>query len=173
MRLCLVECKIFSGENIFGKGKYFQVFGCVVKMLQKTHFYHVSHIFLGSKQILLQKSKQKKSKSQDQSGRDRFVGSSVRMRDGLIGSWVRGTISPVDEVGRSIRGVISLSRGGDVDSDQFVGSWHDLTVAWRGRGQRSDQRDLELDDTISNSLCLRVCESFLSLSLSLFACLRK
>ena len=30
-RLCLVECKIFSGENIFGKGKYFQVFGCIPK----------------------------------------------------------------------------------------------------------------------------------------------
>ena len=35
--LCLVECKIFfeckifSGENIFGKGKYFQVFGCIPK----------------------------------------------------------------------------------------------------------------------------------------------
>ena len=37
IRLCLVECKIFSkckifsGENIFGKGKYFQVFGCIPK----------------------------------------------------------------------------------------------------------------------------------------------
>ena len=83
-------------------------------MLEKTHLYHVSHVFLGSKQILLQiieaynqhkkqKSKQKKSKSQDQSWRDRFVGSSVRMRDGSIGSWVRGAISS--------------SRGGDEDGD--------------------------------------------------------
>ena len=35
LRLRLVECKIFSkckifsSENIFGKGKYFQVFGCI------------------------------------------------------------------------------------------------------------------------------------------------
>ena len=27
----------------------------------------------------------------------------VRMRDGSIGSWVHGAISPVDEVGRSVR----------------------------------------------------------------------
>ena len=25
------ECKIFSNENIFRKGKYFQVFGCIPK----------------------------------------------------------------------------------------------------------------------------------------------
>ena len=37
LRLCLVEykiffeCKIFSSENIFRKGKYFQVFGCISK----------------------------------------------------------------------------------------------------------------------------------------------
>ena len=113
-------------------------------MFWKTHFYHVSHIFLGSKQILLQiieaykqhkkqKSKQKKLKSQDQSWRDQFVGSSVRMRDGLISSWVRDAISP--------------SRGGDEDGD--------LT----GAISNSTARSL--------SLCLRVCEFFLSLFLSL------
>ena len=31
IRLRLVECKIFSGENIFEKGKYFQVFGYIPK----------------------------------------------------------------------------------------------------------------------------------------------
>ena len=36
-RQCLVECKIFSeckiflSEYIFGKGKYFQMFGCIPK----------------------------------------------------------------------------------------------------------------------------------------------
>ena len=25
------ECKMNAGENIFGKGKYFQVFGCIPK----------------------------------------------------------------------------------------------------------------------------------------------
>ena len=43
-RLCLVECKIFceckifSGENIFGKGKFFQVFGCIPKNALKNIF---------------------------------------------------------------------------------------------------------------------------------------
>ena len=42
--LCLVECKIFSeceifsGENIFGKGKYFQVFGCVAENALENPF---------------------------------------------------------------------------------------------------------------------------------------
>ena len=36
LRLCLATCKIFSKckifslENGFGKGKYFQVFGCII-----------------------------------------------------------------------------------------------------------------------------------------------
>ena len=57
------------------------------------------------------------------------MGSLVRMRDGSIGSWVCGAISPVEEVGRSVRGAISPLRGGDEDGDRFVGSWRDLTVA--------------------------------------------
>ena len=32
------ECKIFSNENIFGKGKYFQVFGCIPKNALKNIF---------------------------------------------------------------------------------------------------------------------------------------
>ena len=66
IRLCLVGCKIFSGkENIFGKGKYFQVFGCIpknvlenifwylvvfLKIIEKTHFLLDVHIFSTSKQ---------------------------------------------------------------------------------------------------------------------------
>ena len=61
----------------------------LLKMLQKTYFYHVSHIFLGSKQILLQKikiykqHKKQKSKQKNQNHktncergteRDRFMG---------------------------------------------------------------------------------------------------
>ena len=43
-RLCLVECKIFSkykifsGENIFGKGKYFLVFDFVLENSLKNPF---------------------------------------------------------------------------------------------------------------------------------------
>ena len=60
-RLCLVGCKIFSEkENIFGKGKYVQVFGCILKnvlenifwclvvflkIIEKTHFLLDAHIF--------------------------------------------------------------------------------------------------------------------------------
>ena len=41
------------------------------------------------------------------------------MRDGSIGSWVCVAISPVDEVGRSVRGFVAISpsRGGDEDGD--------------------------------------------------------
>ena len=34
---------------------------------------------------------------------------SVRMKDGLIGSWVCGVISPMDEVGRSVHGFMARS----------------------------------------------------------------
>ena len=50
------------------------------------------------------------------------------------------------------------------------GAWMNraLTVAWKGRGRRSDRRDLGFNGAISLSLCLRVCESFFpSLFLSL------
>ena len=66
IRLCLVGCKIFSGkENIFGKGKYFQVFGCIpknvlenifwylvvfLKIIEKIHILLDVHIFSTSKQ---------------------------------------------------------------------------------------------------------------------------
>ena len=66
LRKMVSKCKIFLGENIFRKGKYFQVFGgilknilknifqCLVMFLkipQKTHFLLVTHIFSASKQI--------------------------------------------------------------------------------------------------------------------------
>ena len=113
------------------------------------------------------------------------------MRDGSIGSWVRVVISPVDEVGRSVRGFVAISpsRGGDEDGDRFVGSWRDLAD---GRGgsisswvhgaispSRGGDEDGDLTNAISNSTArsLSVYASVspfsLSLSLSLFACLRK
>ena len=36
--LCLVQCKIFSGNAIFGKGKYFQGFGCIMKIVLENIF---------------------------------------------------------------------------------------------------------------------------------------
>ena len=66
LRFCLVQCKIFSqckiisAENVFGKGKYFLVFGCIpkmflknifmclflfLKMLLRMHFLPISNIF--------------------------------------------------------------------------------------------------------------------------------
>ena len=50
-----------------------------------------------------------------------------------MGRSVRGAISSVDEVGRSVRGFVAISPscGGDEDSDRFMGSWHDL-VSGRG-----------------------------------------
>ena len=33
------KCKIFLGENIFGKGKYFQVFGCISKNALENIFW--------------------------------------------------------------------------------------------------------------------------------------
>ena len=44
LRLCLATCKlfskykIFSGANIFGKGKYFLVFGCILKIVLENIF---------------------------------------------------------------------------------------------------------------------------------------
>ena len=74
LRLCLAtcklfsECKIFLGENIFEKGKYFLLFGCIFEncirkyfqafgnILENANFLLVSHIFSAifsaSKQIL-------------------------------------------------------------------------------------------------------------------------
>ena len=98
----------------------------------------------------------------------------TRWVDQFVGSWVCGAISP--------------SRGGDEDGDRFVGSWCDLASGRGGsisswvRGAISPTRggdeDGDLTSAISNltarslsfSLCLRVCESFLSLSLSFSLC---
>ena len=32
------SCKIFSGNAIFGKGKYFQVFDCIIKIILENIF---------------------------------------------------------------------------------------------------------------------------------------
>ena len=32
------KCKIFSGKNIYRKGKYFQVFDCILKIVLKNIF---------------------------------------------------------------------------------------------------------------------------------------
>ena len=108
------------------------MFGCVAENAIENHFYHVSHIFLGSKQILLQRNKiykqhkKQKSKSQDRycergTEKDRFVGATrqwTRWVDlgvghslgGSISSWVRGAISSMDKVGRSVGGFVARSR---------------------------------------------------------------
>ena len=71
LRLCLFQCKIFSDENIFEKGKYFLVFGCIVKIILENNFQclvifwkyyfprnfsHFLAIFSTSKQILCHKT---------------------------------------------------------------------------------------------------------------------
>ena len=129
------EKKIFSSVWLHSKkcfGKYFLVFGYVAENAIENHFYHVSHIFLGSKQILLQRNKiykqhkKQKSKSQDRycergTEKDRFVGATrqwTRWVDlgvghslgGSISSWVRGAISSMDKVGRSVGGFVARSR---------------------------------------------------------------
>ena len=44
LRLCLFQYKIFSrykiisGENIFEKGKYILVFGCILKIMLENNF---------------------------------------------------------------------------------------------------------------------------------------
>ena len=38
LRLRLAGCKIFSSENIFGKRKYFQVFGYIMKIVLENVF---------------------------------------------------------------------------------------------------------------------------------------
>ena len=68
-RLCLFQYKIFLGENIFGKRKYFLVFGCILKnALENTFLSGFSH-FPRSKQILFQKIsiyKHKETKKSEQ-----------------------------------------------------------------------------------------------------------
>ena len=39
IRAVFGSCKIFSGNAIFGKGKYFQVFGCISKNVLKNIFW--------------------------------------------------------------------------------------------------------------------------------------
>ena len=70
LKLCLATCKIlfkykiFLGEDIFGKEKYFQVFSCILNFFfgkifsgvwlysENAIFLLISHIFSTSKQIL-------------------------------------------------------------------------------------------------------------------------
>ena len=96
----MVQCKIFFGkylfsENaIFGKGKYFQVFGCIKKIFLENNFmclvtpentifhhhttgkppkHHHPHHHNNNKKNQRSKRESKKSKSHKE--RDRFVGS--------------------------------------------------------------------------------------------------
>ena len=94
----------------------------------------------------------------------------MRMRDGFdrfVGSWRNLTVAWRGRGQWSVHGFVGRSQRWTRWVDRFMGSWCDLTVAWRGRGRRFDWCDLELDGAISNSLCLRVCEAFLFLFLSL------
>ena len=111
------------------------MFGCVAENALKNPFLSCFSHFLRIQTNIITKIKTKKIKitrpigarsvygfvSEDEGWVDRFVGLWRDLADGrggLIGSWVRGAISP--------------SHGGDKDGDRFMGSWRDLTVAWRG-----------------------------------------
>ena len=86
-----------------------------------------------------------------------FMARSHRRVEGTrtaIGSWCDLTSGRGGSISSWVRGTISPSRGGDEDGD--------LTSAISNSTAQS----------LSFSLCLRVCESFLSLSLSLFLSLR-
>ena len=199
-RLCLVECKIFSkckifsGENIFGKGKYFvSVWFCSWKFSKKTYFYHVSHIFLGSKQILLQrikiykqskkqKSKQKKIKIPKsimreglkwQRERDRNKWCYVTMRNGLA-EWVVHKVSSgvgcswqSDWLrGGSFTGSMTMkNRSVEWDGSSFIG------VGWiKHSPSRGGDEDGDLTGAIVGSTTRsRSLSLSLSLSLSVWA----
>ena len=103
----------------------------LLKMLQKTYFYHVSHIFLGSKQILLQRikiykqHKKQKSKQKNQNHktnhergtkRDRFVGVTrwwTRWVDRFVVSWGDLAVGQGGLIGGWVRGAISPVLGCD------------------------------------------------------------
>ena len=157
-------------------------------MLWKIHFYHVSHIFLGSKQILLQKIKiykqskkqkikTKKSKSQDQSWerdlsdreRDWNKRYYVTMRNGLA-EWVVHWVSlGVGCSGRSdwlrggsfARSVTMKNGSAEWDGSSFAG------VRWT---KHSSSREGDEDGDLTCVIVGSTARS-LSLSLSVFACL--
>ena len=78
--------KIFSSvwlHECFGK--YFLVFGYVPKNALKNHFYNVSHIFLGSKQILLQRIKiYKQSKKQKSKQRNKNQNKKIKIPRSIV-----------------------------------------------------------------------------------------
>ena len=151
-------CKIISGENIFGKGKYFQVFGCIMKIILEnifkylvglwkcnfpTYFSHFFNNFLSfqTTNFIIENFNNKLKRNKNQNKKinitrpivrkgQREIGSWVRLAGGQggsiwrwqlnlgvghslggsIGSWVRGAISLVDEVGQSMGGFVARSR---------------------------------------------------------------
>ena len=78
-----------------------------------------------------------------------------------MGRSVRGAISPVEEVGRLVRGFMVRSHRHVEGTRTAIGSWVRGTIS----PSRGGDEDGDLTDAISNSLCLRVCEAFLFLSL--------
>ena len=81
-----------------------------------------------------------------------FIGEDEGWVDWFMGSWRELVSGRSGSIDLWVRGAISPSRGGDEDGD--------LTSAISNLTTRS----------LSFSLCLRVCESFLSLSLSFSLC---
>ena len=78
------------------------MFGCVAENDLCYHFYRVSHIFLRSKQILLQRIKiYKQHKKQKSNQNKKFKITRLIVKEGQKERSVRGCDSPVDEVGRS------------------------------------------------------------------------
>ena len=119
LRPRLVRCKSNSEskmnveENIFQKWKHFQVFGCVFENALESPFYHVSHIFLGFKQILLQRikiykqSKKQKSKQKNQNHKTNHERGIEREKEikwwvGEDEGWVGGVPSPCSAWGMDL-----------------------------------------------------------------------
>ena len=123
------------------------------------------------------------------------MGSLVRIRDGLIGSWVRGAISPMDEVGQSVCEFMAWSHRRVEGTRTAIGSWVRGVISLMdevGRlvccailPSRGGDEDGDMTGAISNSTArslslslslfgrLWVLSLSLSLSLSLFARLQK
>ena len=124
----------------------------------KTHFYLVSHIFLGSKQILLQRikiykqHKKQKSKQKNQNHktnhergtkRDRFVGVTrwwTRWVDRFVVSWGDLAVGQGGLIGGWVRGAISPMLGCDLSVlGCAIGALSSAWMCdWRGVHVRED-----------------------------------
>ena len=142
--------KIFSKNAIFGKGKYFQVFCCIMKIVLENIFiclvtfwkcyFPPPHNRKTTKTPPpTPPQQQQKSKSHRKNHREREIGSWVS--DKVEGSWVEGS-------GSKISGSKALGSWRDLSSgfaseveDWFVGSWREglrLPAKSKARGSKID-----------------------------------